>query len=341
MAGHKGYGISLAIDFLSGILPGSAYGAGVGSPFDPDGKSGCGHTYVAVSIDAVRGWDAFVADAEALIDEVKSTPLAQDSDEMLFPGEKEARAEIAARRDGITLPARTRAQLIELAHELGIDFGGERFASRPARCRDRSEILMTPLVALVHATPAAFVPARDAFAAHFPEADLWNLLDDRLMSAATSGGGLTPTLRRRMYALIDHAHEQGAAGVLLTCSMYGPAARAASPLFAPPVRGSDDALLAELADTDTEHLLVAGSASASVDDAIDRFHRDWSEAGKESGPKVESVVVDGAASAVAADDVAALAESVVSACRPHVQTSTSVWLAQYSLRPGGQDCEGT
>ena len=74
-----------------------------------------------------------------------------------------------------------------------------------------------PTVALVHATPAAMAPARSAFADRFPQARLWNLLDDRLISEAEATGGLTPALRHRMQTLIRHAVDGGADAVLLSC----------------------------------------------------------------------------------------------------------------------------
>jgi hypothetical protein len=71
-----------------------------------------------------------------------------------------------------------------------------------------------PTLALVHATPAAMAPAVAAFGERFPEAGLWHLLDDRLVTDAERAGGLVPPLRRRMLSLIGHAVAGGADGVL-------------------------------------------------------------------------------------------------------------------------------
>ncbi len=72
----------------------------------------------------------------------------------------------------------------------------------------------TPTVALIHATPAAMAPARAAFADRFPQARLWNLLDDLLISQAEEAGRITPPLRRRMERLIEQARDGGADAVL-------------------------------------------------------------------------------------------------------------------------------
>ena len=81
-----------------------------------------------------------------------------------------------------------------------------------------------PTVALIHASPASVAPAMAAFAEEFPDANLWNLLDDRLVVDADAAGGLTPALRERMTTLIKYAVDGGADAVQLSCSMYGPVA---------------------------------------------------------------------------------------------------------------------
>ena len=81
------------------------------------------------------------------------------------------------------------------------DMGGSASAARsrrpswtpsaPADPASRG-IRMTPTVALIHATPAAMAPARDAFADRFPQARVWNLLDDLLISQARRRGRSHP-----------------------------------------------------------------------------------------------------------------------------------------------------
>lgn len=69
-----------------------------------------------------------------------------------------------------------------------------------------------PLVALIHAVPTGARIAREAFEEEFPQADVWNVLDDRLLDDALDAGGLTGALRRRMLRLIAHVMEGGAQG---------------------------------------------------------------------------------------------------------------------------------
>ncbi|WP_052768575.1 aspartate/glutamate racemase family protein [Streptomyces humi] len=99
-----------------------------------------------------------------------------------------------------------------------------------------------PLVAMIHAVPTGARVAQEAFAREFPEAALWNVLDDRLLDDARDAGGLTDPLRRRMLRLIGHVLDGGAHGLLLTCSSYGEVVDTARTLWGVPVLKSDESM---------------------------------------------------------------------------------------------------
>ncbi len=121
MAGHKGYAIATMVDVLSGVLSGSRFGADVIGPYVPDGRSGAGHLALALDIEAFRPRDAFEADMECLIENLKTTPHAIDHEEIFYPGEIEARAEARNRVSGIVLPEDTLADLDANAEDFGIE----------------------------------------------------------------------------------------------------------------------------------------------------------------------------------------------------------------------------
>ncbi len=120
MAGHKGYAISVMMDMLSGVLTGSGFGAAVHGPYQADKKSGCGHFMIALDIAAFLPLGEFEARIRRQIDELKSTPLASGATEIFYPGELEARADRVNRRDGLTLPADTLADLARAARLTGV-----------------------------------------------------------------------------------------------------------------------------------------------------------------------------------------------------------------------------
>ena len=120
MAQHKGYAIAAMMDVLSGILTGSAFGAGVHGPYQTKHRSGAGQLIVALDIAAFQPVAEFGVRMERYITELKSVPLAQGFEEVVYPGEIEARNEAQNRAAGLLLPDETLADLRKLAraHQL-------------------------------------------------------------------------------------------------------------------------------------------------------------------------------------------------------------------------------
>jgi len=121
MAGHKGYAIAVMMDVLSGVLTGSSFGTGVFGPYQAEHRGGCGHLMIALNIEAIQPLVAFNTRMEKLIDELKSVPLAQGFDEVVYPGELEARNDARNRREGLQLPEDTLTDLRKLAQEAGTE----------------------------------------------------------------------------------------------------------------------------------------------------------------------------------------------------------------------------
>jgi LDH2 family malate/lactate/ureidoglycolate dehydrogenase len=120
MAGHKGYAIALMMDVLSGVLTGSAFGTAVSGPYQVERPSGCGHLCIALDVAAFGDPDGFARRMEQLVAEVKSVPLAHGFDEVLYPGELEARAARANLDLGLSLPRQTLDDLRRLAGSTGV-----------------------------------------------------------------------------------------------------------------------------------------------------------------------------------------------------------------------------
>lgn len=119
MGEHKGYAISVALDVLSGVLTGSAFGTGVHGPYQSEHRGGCGHLMIALNIEAFLPLGEFNARMERLIDELKSAPLAKGFDAVFYPGEREALSEERSLREGLQLPPQTLADLAKLGRETG------------------------------------------------------------------------------------------------------------------------------------------------------------------------------------------------------------------------------
>ncbi|MFC8010001.1 aspartate/glutamate racemase family protein [Streptomyces cinereoruber] len=188
-----------------------------------------------------------------------------------------------------------------------------------------------PLVAMIHAVPAGARIAQEAFAREFPQATVWNVLDDRLLDDARDAGGLTDALRRRMLRLIEHTMDGGAQGLLLTCSSYGEVVDTARALWPAPVLKSDEAMFKAALAGPYERVAVVASTPPAVPAALAQLEALIPAV--RPGRPVE--IVTALSEAAAAErDPAAIAGHLAEALRASSGADADVvLLAQYSLSP--------
>ncbi|MEA3460166.1 MAG: Ldh family oxidoreductase [Chloroflexota bacterium] len=115
---HKGYGLSLFIDILGGIL------TGAGCTSMPDYEGGNGTLMIALDVESFRPLEEFKAYVDRLFAAVKDVPLAPDFEEILIPGEPEYRTKAQREREGIFVEEVTWEQIVEEAQGLGVDLDG-------------------------------------------------------------------------------------------------------------------------------------------------------------------------------------------------------------------------
>jgi len=122
MAGHKGYGLALLIETLSGLLS----GAGVSREIlrwgldDPSQPTGHGHAFLAMDIGAMVPLEVYRRRMDGLIREIKALPKAAGSERIYLPGEMEWERREQALAGGIFLPGDVRSSLRQLADDLHI-----------------------------------------------------------------------------------------------------------------------------------------------------------------------------------------------------------------------------
>ncbi len=111
--GHKGYGLSVLIEIVGGLLTGT----GVGCLPGYDGRFGT--VLLAVDIAAFVPPARFRAQTEDFCRALRETPPAKGAAEVLVPGEPEARTRAERAAHGVPLPGPVRAELRALAARVG------------------------------------------------------------------------------------------------------------------------------------------------------------------------------------------------------------------------------
>jgi hydroxycarboxylate dehydrogenase B len=109
---HKGFGLSLAVEILGGIL------SGTGPAGPGPGLFANGTLIVCLDVERFVPLADFHTQVASLFAFVKSAPLAQGAKEILIPGEPEARLEAERRRDGIPIEDETWNQIERVAAEV-------------------------------------------------------------------------------------------------------------------------------------------------------------------------------------------------------------------------------
>lgn len=121
LGGHKGYGLGLMVDILSGPLGGAVYGDLFTRRDMPARKlQNVGHCFMAIDPARFRPLADFKRDMDDLLESLKRSPRAEGHERIYVAGEIEAECEARRRREGIPLAPALVAQGDAIAAALGI-----------------------------------------------------------------------------------------------------------------------------------------------------------------------------------------------------------------------------
>lgn len=187
----------------------------------------------------------------------------------------------------------------------------------------------TPRIALIHALEESVLPARAAFAAHWPQAQAFDLLDTSLAIDLAARGRLDQAMTERFLTLGRYAAAtEGTAGpaqaILFTCSAFGPAIDAVKRALPIPVLRPNESAFAEA-------LALGGRIGLIVTFApsLPSLTQELAEmAGRPVD--VEGIVVDGALAALKTGDGATHDRLVAQAAARLTGIDTLI-LGQFSL----------
>jgi LDH2 family malate/lactate/ureidoglycolate dehydrogenase len=115
--GHKGYGLALMVDVLSGVLSGAATGLQV---YADEQRPNVGHFFMALDPAAFRPLDEFRHDMDRLARELKDSPKAHGQDRIYVHGEKSFARMESYRKEGIPLDPKVVENLKKISTDLGV-----------------------------------------------------------------------------------------------------------------------------------------------------------------------------------------------------------------------------
>lgn len=120
--GYKGYGLTLLVDILTGVLGGGTAGPLIVPLFSADhGPADLGQTFMAIDPDALDDPGAFEARLEHEMDLLVSARTAPDAPgRVLMPGEPEAEAERRSAERGVVVDQEHLSTLLRIADGFGV-----------------------------------------------------------------------------------------------------------------------------------------------------------------------------------------------------------------------------
>ncbi|KLU60555.1 (2R)-3-sulfolactate dehydrogenase (NADP(+)) [Peptococcaceae bacterium CEB3] len=121
LGGAKGYALAMAIEVMTGILSGSAYGNEVGFIYDGNKEpADVSHSFIALDVSRIMPVNLFLERMDGMIGGVKSVPLADGADAIRIPGEKRYKTFQARMKGGIPIRSAVLNELRQIASTLGV-----------------------------------------------------------------------------------------------------------------------------------------------------------------------------------------------------------------------------
>lgn len=124
LGGAKGAALAMAVEILSGVLTGAAFGPEVKSIYEENekGTANVGHFFILMDIEKFMDIHVFLQSMQSLLEGVKSTRKASGVEEIRIPGERRHRESEKRKTEGIFLPPEVENELRRLAEEYEVRF---------------------------------------------------------------------------------------------------------------------------------------------------------------------------------------------------------------------------
>ncbi|MBM3530524.1 MAG: Ldh family oxidoreductase [Alphaproteobacteria bacterium] len=121
IGGHKGSGLALIIGMLAGVLNGAAFARDVVDATGPgSGASNTGQFVLALDVSRFMSPEAFKAEVDRQLNDLRSSPKLPGFDAIRIPGEDRKRRKAERIANGVALPPRLVQEMDELAASLKV-----------------------------------------------------------------------------------------------------------------------------------------------------------------------------------------------------------------------------
>lgn len=121
LGSHKGYGLGVMVDILSGVLSGAVYGDLFWRSDRRERRvHDVGHCFAAIDPARFRPLDEFKRDMDDMVEALRASPRVEGQERIYVAGEPEAECERRRRAEGIPLAPALVAQCNGIARALGV-----------------------------------------------------------------------------------------------------------------------------------------------------------------------------------------------------------------------------
>ena len=118
LGGHKGYGLSLVVDILSGVLTNATWSKWVKNTDEKN--SNVGHMFIAINVEVFMPLEEFKRRVKEMIMDIKKSK-AKEGKKIWYPGEKGALTAETRLKIGIPIYHKVLEEINEIAEKVGVE----------------------------------------------------------------------------------------------------------------------------------------------------------------------------------------------------------------------------
>ncbi|PZE21687.1 Ldh family oxidoreductase [Paenibacillus xerothermodurans] len=116
VGGHKGSGIAMLVDILSGLFTGARYGPHISDLYNNfEEHQNVGQFFMVMRADLFQPLEQFKARVDGMIREIRQVPLVEGVEKIYLPGEMEQEVMAERLRDGVPLSAQVYDELAQVS----------------------------------------------------------------------------------------------------------------------------------------------------------------------------------------------------------------------------------